>query len=310
MKLYRDDDCIVVESDVVRVFLDPAKGGRIRSFVSKKTGREHLYTDTRKELSDVSYSSHDISGFTECFPTVAQCTYPDGKREGMDMGDHGWLWRKKWDAEIEGDQVVMCTDLPEWECRIEKVCDLEEPNRLHIAYSIENYADEPLKYIYSAHPLLCAQAGTQFIFPKEMNEAYVYLARGVPGLDDGSWIAWPPCDESGLCGDLSTGRGSVAKLFSPKLEEGVAAVYREDVCEALEFRFDTSVLAYLGVLYSQGFDSRPDGHFRDKLFLALEPTTGIGDDLSTCQANGTVRTIMPQQEVKFWIEMRLISKDG
>ena len=74
-----------------------------------------------------------------------------------------------------------------------------------------------------------------------------------------------------------------------------------DAGERLLFTFDTEALPHLGLLAAQGYDSLGDGHFAGELLLALEPTTGIGDDLVTCQWAGTLRMLEPGAELSVWI---------
>ncbi|MHB9037258.1 MAG: aldose epimerase family protein [Armatimonadota bacterium] len=300
-----EGDNIVFESESIRIIIEPKNSGRIRSLTSKKSGINYLYVDSRKEWRGPGYSDYDISGYTECFPSVGPCTYPDGDRQGMEMGDHGWLWQSGWEAKIEGDRVMMSKDVPQFDCRFERSCCLDGRNSLRLEYVLKNHGDKPLKFIYSAHPLLYARPDTRLELPKEMEKAYIAINRNVPGLVDNSWASWPPSDETTLNGDLDPARCSMVKMFSPKLSSGKAAIRHGDVDESLEFEFDTGALPYLGVLYSQGFDFQPDGHFRNELFLGLEPTTGIGDDLPTCDLTNTVQILMPGQELRFWITLSL-----
>lgn len=302
--IFQDSSHIFMESDAIKIKIDPVTGGKIRSFISKRTQTEFFYTDTRKRFHTASYSNHDISGYDECFPTVAPCAYPDGRRKGLPMGDHGWLWQKPWQMRIKTGQVVMSRNLPELQCYFERTCYFETSKTLRLDYIIQNYSDETFKYIYSAHPLLYAGCYTHIVFPDEMRKVFVYLAINVPGLTDKTWIDWPPPNETTLNETLSGYKKSVVKLFSQKLTDGKASVRHNNTGETLQFEFDTKTLPYLGILINQGFDSG-DGSFKDTLFLGIEPTTGIGDDLPTCPTTGSVQEISPGQEVKFWIKLTL-----
>ena len=307
----RQDESIVLESEEIRVLIDPRAGGKIRSFFSKSTQTEFFYTDPRgtsiEEGTDYT-RNHDISGYDECFPTVWPCAYPDGKRKGNPMGDHGYLWQGPWHARIEDDCVKMSKDIPEFECCFERTCRLDSERSLRLDYTITHDGDEPLKYIYSAHPLLAAREDTQLVLPEEINKMFVFAAENIPGLSNRSWIDWPPprSVDIGLQPPFSTKNESEVKLYCPRLRTGRAAVHRADVGEALQFEFDTAALPYLGVLISQGYDSDEGGDFEGELILALEPTTGIGDDLPTCESTGTVQNILPGQSVAFWIRLTLL----
>lgn len=303
----RDDGRIVLESSDLKVLIDPSAGGRIRSLFSKRTQTEYFYLDSRVEFSGDGFSDNDISGFLDCFPIVAACEYPDGSRRGLNMGDHGCLWQTPWEARIAGDVVHLVKDAPEWECRVEKVLMFKTSSCVRLDYSITNLGDELLNYIYSAHPLLRAEPGTKLLLPSEMDKSFIYMARNVPGLADGEWTRWPPSEASDMLANLDVSTCSVVKAFSSRLSSGRAGIWHPGKDETLVFEFDTRNLPYLGVLYSQGFDADLNGHFRDQLFLALEPTTGIGDDLPTCMQTETVAMLAKGQTANFWIEIFLNS---
>jgi len=303
-----DDQTITLESRDVRVLIDPLIGGKIRSFVSKDTGTEFFYVDRRNvvEGGDSYTANHDISGFDDCFPTVWPCTYPDGKRQGMPMGDHGCLWQRPWEATIHNDRVEMTRDVGELQCRCEKTCRLETQRCLRLDYVISNYGDEALKYIYSAHPMLAGGENCTLVVPDEIKKMYVFFARNIEGFTDNTWIDWPAANMADLEPPLSAGRKSVVKLYSPRLKVGKAAVHHPDAKRGLQFEFDTAALPYLGVLYMQGFDLEEGGDFAREIFLGLEPATGIGDDLPTCESTGTVQELAAGDSVSFWIRLTLL----
>ena len=305
---YKSDDKFFMESDVLRVEMDPAEGGKICSFVSRQTQKEFFYQDQRKEFSGDGYSDHDISGFDECFPTVWPCKYPDGKRRGMSLADHGYLWQGPWEVQAEKDHVLMHKDVPELQCSFERRCFLDTAQSLQLDYLIKNNGEESLKYIYSAHPMLAADEQTKLILPEEINKMFVFVGLNTPGLVDKTWIDWPRAGKAGLEAPFSEQKCSVVKLYSDQLKEGRAAVYHPDVREELQFEFDTDNLPHLGVLIYQGYDTEENGPFRKEIFLGLEPATGIGDDLPTCESTGTIKEIQPDQEVRFWIRLKLQSR--
>lgn len=293
-----------MESDRLRVVIDPERGGRIRSFLSKRTGREYLYQDPRTEFSGDGYSDNDVSGYCECFPTVAPCLQPSGKYGGKAMGDHGYLWQGPWQTQIESDAIVLSRAIPEFDCHFQRTCHLQAGCRLDLDYSIRNDGDEPFHYVYSAHPLLSGGPHTRLEFPPEMSRAFVYVALNAPEFHNQSWIDWPQPDNATLNGPYSGDRESVVKLFSDKLSNGWVAVHHTDIGEALQIDFDTSALPYLGVLVSQGYYEPYDG-LKGSVFLALEPTTGIGDDLPTCELTGTVSKLEAGQTCRFRISLTI-----
>lgn len=128
-----------------------------------------------------------------------------------------------------------------------------------------------------------------------------YFYRDTRPAFDGEWFDVPGPVPSDLVGPFDLGRRTFAKLFSDRLQEGRAAVEYPDTAERLVFSFDARTLPHLGLLAAQGYDSMGDGHFAGEYLLALEPTTGIGDDIPTCQRTGTLRVLEPGAELSFRI---------
>jgi len=297
---------VALESPDLRIVIDPREGGKIRSLLSTRTKIEYLYQDPRRDIGNgPSYGDHDISGFEECFPTVWPCDYPDGKRQGLALRDHGYLWHRPWKARIENGRVVMHCNIPELECLFERVCWLESNRSFRLDYRITNNDDEPLSYVYSAHPLLAAYEGTRLILPEEMAKAYVFFAANMPGMSPGTWIDWRPGTIPSLQTPFTAQRQACLKVYSPRLTSVRAAVLHSNEREGLQFDVNADQLPFLGVLYQQGYDSDPEGAFHSEVFLALEPTSGVGDDLPTCQATGTVCQLQPKEAKEYTIRLTL-----
>jgi len=302
-------DMIVLEGKNLRVIVDPIAGGKIRSLFSKRTGIEYLYQDPRQNFTPgPSYGSHDLSGFDECFPTVWPCSYPDGKRQGLELGDHGWLWQQPWKAEVADGQVIMRCEIAQLNCEFQRTCRLSSDDGLTLDYRITNHDEEPLKFIYSAHPLLAAGPDTQLMLPDEVEEVFVFFVANATGIPESSWIAWPPPDNADLLAPYSASRKSCFKGYTRRLKTGRASVRHADRGERLQFEFNSEDLPHLGFLMSQGFDEDPHGSFAGELFLALEPTTGVGDDLPTCEQTRTTATLEPGETKPFTIQLSLVDE--
>ena len=295
---------IYLESNNLRISIEPRNGGKIKSFFSKRSSKELFFQDGRKMFSDSRYSDHDISGYDECFPTVIQCDYPDGTRKGTDMGDHGWLWQKPWKSRIVGEKVVMSCDLPDLECSFERTCKFENETTLRLDYVIRNYGRITCKYLYSAHPMLFADERSQVVLPEEVHRVFVSGAQNIPGLEEMRWTDWPIAGAA-ILEDLSPDHHSVIKFYSEPLIVGKAGIFYKDSNEHLELEFDTDELPHLGVFYSQGYADSVDKYFKDVVFVGLEPTTGAGDDVPMCGKTKTVKTLPAGEEAEFWIKLRV-----
>jgi galactose mutarotase-like enzyme len=230
---------------------------------------------------------------------------PRWQRKGLFLGDHGLLWQTPWTAEVKDGRVVMAREIPELQIHFERTCVLDGEQSLELAYRITNAADEPLKYVYSAHPILAAGPDTRVMLPDEMDRAYVIFVANVDGVEPQNWIDWPP-GVPNLQPPYTATRKSCLKVVSPQLANGVAFVQHQDRGEGLQLEFDAAELPHLGVLIQQGYDADDNGAFQGEVLLALEPTTGIGDDLPTCASTQTLAELGPGQSKSFSIRLTLV----
>jgi len=293
---------VTFSSPALSLQADPACGGKLRSLASLRSGREFFYQDTRPAFDGAKgYSYHDIGGHDECFPTVAPCQGRTSDGCAYDYADHGSLWQGRWEVRDDGDALDMSCEAWEPDCALTRRCSFVEEATLRLDYRIRNLGRTSVPFVYSAHPLLAANEDTRVVLPREMTRAFCYVSAPNSGLSDGEWSDLPCAVQQDLVGPFSLGRRTFVKLFSDRLHEGRAAVEYPDSGERLVFTFDTASLPHLGLLAAQGYDSLGNGHFAGKFLLALEPTTGIGDDLVTCQRTGTLRVLEPGAELSFWI---------
>ena len=293
---------VALSTPALRLEADPACGGKLRSLVSLRSGREYFYQDTRPAFDKTNgYSYHDISGYDECFPTVAGCCGRTPAGDAYDYADHGSLWQASWEVREDGGTLDMTGEASDVGCTMFRCCSFPAEDTLRLDYRVRNLGRTPVPFVYSAHPLLAANEHTRVVLPREMMRAFCYLATPNFGLSDGEWFDLPCVVQQDLVGPFSLGRRTFAKLFCDRLHQGRAAIEYPDSGERLVFTFDTATLPHLGLLAAQSYDSLGDGHFAGEFLLALEPTTGIGDDLSTCLQTGTLQTLAPCAEFAFWI---------
>lgn len=288
----------------MKVTIDPSRGGKIRSILSKTTSREYLFQDTRQGLSSRDYADHDISGMDECFPTIVPCRYPGEPWSGYSLEDHGLLWNREWKAELYGNQLLTAISLEEFEIDFRRTAELVDETSLLLNYVITNDADTEFEYLYAAHLLLDTDQHTSITYPAEMTQVYASVVLDNPVLKSNAWHPWPPPEKALLHTPLQPERNTLAKLFSQQLRQGCASVAHGDLDERLQIEFDTSALPYLAILLSLGFSV--EGKNGRSVLFGLEPTSGIGDDLQMCRDTHTSRILAPHQEHRFWLKISLL----
>src|SRR5580658_3909458 len=87
---------VTIENDAFRMEVWPQIGGKVSSIIDKADHFEMLFTYPA-ELPDsphydAPYHDHWYSGWDECFPAIAPCTYPRHPYAGIAVPDHGELW--------------------------------------------------------------------------------------------------------------------------------------------------------------------------------------------------------------------------
>jgi galactose mutarotase-like enzyme len=297
---------VTLASGGLRLTVDPECGGKLRSLISLRTGHEFLYQDTRHGFDGrKGYSFHDISGWDECFPAVAACRGRASAGDDYDYADHGFLWQGPWSVSLRDGGLDMACDVTALDCSFARSCSLEGDHALRLDYRIVNAGHLPVPFLYSTHPLLAANDQTRVVFPACMARAFNYLSADNFGLANGAWFDLPGPNPAGLTGPFRAKHRTFIKLFSDRLAEAWCAVEYPDRGERLVMTFDVETLPYVGFLAQQGYDGLGDGHFANEVLLAFEPTTGIGDDIPTCERTGTVNVLQPGAERRFWIRLEI-----
>jgi hypothetical protein len=242
----------------------------------------------------------------ECFPTVSTCNYPSEPWQGLALGDHGLLWNRRWNVTARKGSLTAAVELSEIPLRFERTCRLVGPGELQLDYAIENRTRHSVEFLYANHLLLYADSTTRVGYPKEMQKAFVTVTSHLPEISERSWAEWPPPNTSNISEPLDAGRGNLIKCFSPRLQSGEATVTHGERSESLRIEFDAARLPYLGVLIVQGFG--PVERDLRGLFIALEATTGMGDDLDGCRATNTSTQLGPSSMYRFQIKLSLLQQ--
>jgi galactose mutarotase-like enzyme len=282
----------------------PELGGKIQALRVAGSPRnvlleppEHPY---RRAFRGAPFEAFDTSGFDECFPTVAACPSPD--EPGVMLPDHGELWTAPWTCDPEGDALQMEAQLESRPWRFSRRLSIHG-RVLRLEYEVISLADRPLRYLWSAHPLLAVSRGSRIILPREVGAVELEYSRGQRLGSRGATVPWPGSGSERL--DVLQGRdvGRAEKLFTGKLGEGFCALHDADADLSVSFRFDPGTTPYLGIWICQGGwpESRDSGHFT----VALEPCSGRPDALAEAALRGECATIGPRESNRWVLEVEL-----
>ena len=275
----------------------PDVGAKIVSLVSERTGREFIWRDPTRPLTVVapgsSYADHDASGIDDCFPTVDACAYPSAPFAGLFLGDHGDLWSRRWDAELDSEQAVFTVAGHTLPFTFEKRIRIDEATEsLVVDNTISLSGSGPLAYQWTGHPLLRAEPGMIINLPHGTSARTRFSTGGRLTVDDTQW-RWPqaPSSDGGaqdvsVVGQPDDGLNEKYWLTAP--DHGCVLDFPA-TDEQLHVRFDPVALPYLAICVNYGGWPEENPGF----WVAVEPSTSPYDSLAQTVSAGFGQEIWP-----------------
>ena len=292
----------------------PELGGKISSLIDRRSGREWLWTSEALPYRKLPYGTSyvgeaDTGGWDECFPTVAACRYPGPQYDEVLLPDHGELWPRSWETEIDHGAAVVRSRVAGTQLSYEFERSIEVlPGKavVRLEYNVRNLADHELLFIWCAHPLLAVEPGMQILLPSgTLVRRYSSIPDDLLAADE--FLTWPPrVTVPGGETDFATipepEAGIAAKLWSEKLSEGWAALRATD--GEMRFVFDPELVPQVGLWLNAGGWSATAG---DPYFnLGLEPGIGAQDSLNEAvERYGQHGTVAARGERCWWLEVHL-----
>lgn len=304
---------VVLDNGRIRATVLPELGGKMSSLIRADTGREFLRQPAGRQLKPAVYGAafekYDASGFDECFPTIAACEYPGGSFNGFALPDHGELWSSRWQFEVQGEELWLATTGRRLPYIFRQRIRLED-EAVILQYQLESVTDAPFHYLWAAHPLLKVDPGCRIVLPEDVTEMLVESSRNQRLGESGDSSRWPRARLAGgsetdlsILGDPS--QRTADKLFTPRLSNGVCALYYPESSESISFHFNCAIIPYVGVWICEGgWPNQEKGHYA----AALEPCTSRADSLAHAIAGGECARILPGAK-KSW-ELRVQLQTG
>jgi hypothetical protein len=304
---------VILDNGRIRATVLPELGGKMSSLIRAATGREFLRQPASRPLKPALYGAAfencDASGFDECFPTIAACEYPGGSFNGLALPDHGELWSSRWQFEVHGEELWLATAGRRLPYIFRKRIRLED-EAFTLQYELESVTDALFYYLWSAHPLLKVDPGCRIVLPEDVTDVLVESSRSQRLGESGGTRRWPRTrladgseTDLSIVGDPS--RQTADKLFTPRLSNGVCALYYPESSESISFHFNCVIIPYVGVWICEGGWPNPeDGHYT----AALEPCTSQADSLAGAIGRSDCARILPGAK-KSW-ELRVQLQTG
>lgn len=296
---------IELENEELRIAVMPDLGGKMIRLESKQTGTQflkespidyHLYS---KPTYGQEFLPPYAAGFDECFPNVSPSKY-QFKGEILELPDHGELWTRSWKFQEHENAISLWTHGEQLNCRFAKHIELNGQN-IQITYELESFEEVPFDYIWSAHPLLNIAEDDQIILPDEISEVVLNWTSDPSVGDFGDRLRWPKILGNNSNIDFNYVQNKslefAVKLFSDRLTNGKAGLYKQQADDTLLFSFNTDQVPFLGLWLCYG--GWPEETQEKEYTLALEPCSARPDSLSEACKWSDQQQISPLS-IKCW----------
>lgn len=305
---------IVLQNKFLRLRVIPELGCKIVEIYDLENGHEWLWSDKSRPIKLAQYGDgydrYDISGFDECFPNIGISKYPENS--GITLPDHGEIWSLPWSVEVKEGGILTTVFGKLFEYQFSRRINLLN-RKLTIDYSVTNFGDSEITYMWSAHPLFKIDEDMKIEIsgnPKMLKE---FGYGGRIGDDGEAWYgghlsehSWPKVIGSdGNINDMS--EVSLAKILTDKVVldapiDGVVKLKKLKSGRVLTMKFAPTEIPFLGICYNFGawpLTGEP------ATWVALEPTTGRTDRLDECVDLKSARLLEPKAEHVWQLELEL-----
>lgn len=292
---------LAIESDAVRVEIDPAYGARVLSLVDRRSGRDWLAKGPQSTQTgeDAVYLSDEAVGWDECFPTVSPWD-ASATALGRPLRDHGDLWGRPWAVDAHAADSLT-TSRAAGAFQFSRRLSLRGA-ALTADYAVANTGADALPFMWALHGLLAVTPADRIELDGVESVAASYIAQ------DGTTLVAPRLPWPGPGGDiggapLDTVRGPearfAAKLYASDIPAARAAVGGSNGW--LDLAWDDTALRHLGLWLNYGGWPAPG----EVHHLALEPTTAPVDHLGQALAGGSAMILAPGTTSRWRVTMTL-----
>lgn len=271
-----------LESDELRVGVDPGYGARVVSLIDRRSGREWMTAGSNSPNTgeQAQYSGAEAVAWDECFPTVGvwDARQTPWRRP---LRDHGDLWGRPWQV-VSSDAVSLKTTYTGDEYVFTRELRIKGP-RLVASYAVANKTTEPLPYLWALHSLFAVTPGDWIEVPDQQPIHASFMSQKGHQLPGGV-IEWEkPNDRLSFRLDEVQPPSSqfMGKFLIGGIPGGEARLGRSG--QWLEIAWDDRVDS-LGIWITYGAWPEPGGHQE----VALEPTSARANDLGEAIAAGAM----------------------
>jgi galactose mutarotase-like enzyme len=291
------------ESARLRVITVPSLGGKLVSLFDKRSGWEWLAQPNSPPAREIPYAANflefSLFGWDEMFPTINGCPYPaSGPFYGKALPDHGEVWALPWEIKnASGEALELSVEGRALPYGLSRSLALSGSDCLLMRYRLTNLSNQPLLYLWAAHPLFRCDESTQIVLPDEVQEVWNVQSSECWG-PAGAIYSWPlAAGREGLETDLSrvgpAERRSSRKFYLPSdTHSSWAGLVHSASGSVLRLDWEPGSVPYLGLWVDEG-------RYTVQPTAALEPATGFYDGLDVAYRNECA-SLLPPGAVHDW----------
>jgi hypothetical protein len=228
----------------------------------------------------------------DCFPNVAQGFYPQEPWAAVQLPDLGEWTHGAWSvAEADPARIVLEKSGHVLPYFATKTVRLVDEYSLEFSYVVENHGAAPIRYLWSAHPLISVPT----TFQLELPPGNMFF-RTFPA--DGEVRPWPFYQGIDLSREWIV-RGTTLKVFITGLTEGWCVLHLP--MHSLRFSFDLETVPALGVWFNHYGFPQGDEAFR---CVAVEPCTSPSDLLDELLPSA-YPVVLPGQSARWSLNLQI-----
>ena len=303
--VFKGINAIELENDYLKATFLPEYGSKLASLIDKVTNEELLFQSEADKLAVPSYgakfSDFDSSGFDEVFPSIDPCIDPNTEEK---IPDHGEVWALPWEVEEVEDRLEFTVQSPKLPYRLIKSVQLKG-NRLCFHYKLENLGPSSFYFIWTPHALLNCSTDTKIIVEKHLTNIMT-VEHSTEHLGEwGSTHSYPVTTslKTKEALDLSrvepvTAQNCEKFYFTEKVLDGICGVINQKTGRYLKYFYPPEKIPYLGVWKTQG-------GYRGDYNIALEPCTGVYDNLYVATAIKKASSVEGYGNFDWWFHMEV-----
>jgi hypothetical protein len=271
-----------LESDLLKVDVAPAIGGRVVSLVEKTTGHEFLWRNSALSLMCLppgsEYDPNFYGGIDELLPNDMPETI-----NGLACPDHGELWTTALDWGIEDGCLRLRGQLPRFGLVYEREMSLRADTPcVDLAYRFTNPTNQPRQFLWKLHAALAVAPGDVIECPARKAQVVDLAWSRFHTLAP---FDWPMIE--GQAANVVPAPGSATDFFYLfDLSAGDMAWRRPGAGLRFAYQFDLKVFRFAWLFASYGGFN---GHYT----VVLEPCTAMPISVNDAAAKRQCSDLKP-----------------